>query len=215
MAISYKRKRTTASRSARRKRTRASAVKLARTVNTRNELYHFTRWGATSAINGNAAYLPYSTGFAYNLNQLAGVADFTGLFDRYQITYVKHYFTLSVDVSAQSATTAVYPQLFYVRDYDDNSPLITMDEMRQHGKCRRVTLMPGKTVSIGLRPAILAMMYATAITTSYCPKWNQWVDMATPQVPYYGLKVMIDNLTNTNFSVKHEMKFWIKCKDTR
>lgn len=193
---------------------RTSRYSSASRVNRQKDLHFFTRYSLATTVTGNAIFAPWSQGFTYALSQVPNVSEFANMFDRYKITYVKHYFTLMIDPSAQSASTASVPQIYYVRDYDD-STAITPTQMREHGKMRRLALSVGKTVGIGIRPAVLNEIYRSAISTTYEPKWNVWIDMATTDVPYYGLKVNVEDLTNTNYVLKHEVKFWFACKDIR
>jgi len=215
MAILGKRKRggrSTAGQGLKKRRMLKSSAKFTNNV---RDTHYFTRWSATTDVVGNAAYAPWTQAHTYTLAGLPASSEFSNLFDRYKITYVKHYFTLTVDPGAQAAGSAFIPTLFYVRDYDDSTPIATMNDMRQHSKARRVVMRPGKVISIGIKPATLAETYRSAVQTTYSPQWGQWIDMATTDCPYFGLKTMIDNLTNTNYIVKHEVRMWFACKDTR
>lgn len=131
------------------------------------------------------------------------------------ITYVKVYYHLKVDPSAQSGAIATWPKLYYVRDYDDSAPPASIDELRQHAKCTYRVMNPNKPVVFGFKPSVTNQVYRTAVTTGYSPQWRQWIDFAQVDVPHYGYKMAIDDLTNTNYKVDVEMVVWFKCKDTR
>lgn len=183
--------------------------------NIKNDLYAFKRRFFSGVITGNAAHLPYTEGKNFSFAQLPGYLEFTGLFDRYMITYAKVYYHLKVDPGAQVAGAATWPKLYYLRDYDDSSSPLTLNEMREHSKTSCRVMNPNKPVVFGFRPSTLSEVYRSAISTSYSPKWNQWIDMAAVDLPHYGWKIGIDDLTNTNYKVDVEVVLWFKCKDTR
>lgn len=183
--------------------------------NIKKDVYAFKRRYHDGTIPGNAVYAPYLQGLSTSLNRLPGISDFSNLFDRYMITYIKVYYHLKIDPSAQGGSSATFPKLFYVRDYDDASAPLTLNEMREHSKCTYRVMNPNKPVVFGFRPSTLTEKYRSAISTTYSPQWNQWIDMAAPDVPHYGWKIGIDDLTNTNYKVDVEVVMWFKCKDTR
>lgn len=183
--------------------------------NIKKDVYAFKRRYHDGTIPGNAVYAPYLQGLSTSLNRLPGISDFSNLFDRYMITYIKVYYHLKIDPSAQSGSVATFPKLYYVRDYDDGSAPLSLNEMREHSKCTYRVLNPNKPVVFGFRPSTLTEKYRSPISTTYSPQWNQWIDMAAPDVPHYGWKIGIDDLTNTNYKVDVEVVMWFKCKDTR
>lgn len=188
---------------------------MSKIVNYRKDEHHFCRRYDQSNWSGNALYNPFLIAATFSFDQLPNYADFTSLFDRFKINFIKLYVYLKIDPSAQAAATAAYPKLYWTKDYDDSSAPATLNEMREHKTCKVKVLNPNRPVIITLRPAILSEVYRTAVTYSYSPKWKQWIDCATPNVPHYGLKIGIDDLTNTNYQVKVEGKMWFSCKDTR
>lgn len=200
-----------------RKKPRKAVIKrpITTSSNLKNDVFQFKRRYLDGTIVGNAAYQPYIQGKSVSLNLVPGNSDFGNLFDRYMITYAKIYYHLKVDPSAQSASTATWPKLYYVRDYDDAGSAFTIDDLRQHGRCAYRVMNPNKPVVFGFKPATLSETYRSAISTAYAPKWRTWIDMNSNDVPHYGWKIAIDDLTNTNFKVDVEVVLWFKCKDTR
>lgn len=184
-----------------------------------NKDVHFFRRSfaqiAPGAFSGNAAYNPYLNVYSFNLAQLPGVTDFSNLFDRYMITHVQLRFYLKIDPSAQTAATATYPKLYTVKEYDDSSTPTTLDQLREHNKCQVRVLFPNRPVIVNIKPAVLSEVYRGVATTSYTPKWKQWIDMENRDVPHYGLKWGIDDFTNTNYKLDIEGKMWFACKDQR
>lgn len=183
--------------------------------NLKTDDYAFKRSFIGTTVTGNVAYNPFTAGIQFTLNQLPSWGEFANLFDRYMITYVKMYVHLKIDPSAQTAANASFPKLYWIKDFDDANAPASINEMREHSKCQYRVLNPNRPVVIGIKPSVLSLAYRSAVTSTYVPKWRQWIDMATTDVPHYGIKVAIDNLQNTNYQVDFEYKVWIKCKDTR
>jgi hypothetical protein len=61
--------------------------------------------------------------------------------------------------------------------------------MLERSAMRQFAMKPDRVYTIPVRPALLQEVYRTAVTTSYVPKWGQFVDLGTADVPHYGLKI--------------------------
>ncbi|AUM61760.1 capsid [uncultured virus] len=179
-------------------------------------VHSFTRFdGNPYNTFGNAAYAPLLNSFYFSLDKVQNYGEFANLYDFYKLTHVQVRFTLNVDPSSQTATTSYIPRLFYVIDHDDDTAPASLAEMREHDRCKVKNLNPGRTVVVNIKPAALAEMFRSGLTTTYTPKWKQWIDMAAPNCKHYGLKWAVDNLTNTNYYLSTELKYWFSCKDVR
>jgi hypothetical protein len=183
------------------------------------DIHYFKRWtssvGFTNPIVGNAAYAPYLDVLAFGLNTLPNVSEFTTLFDHFMITKVVTKFYLKIDPSAQTAASASFPRLFYIRDTDDSTLASNLDELRQYGTCRVKVMTPNKPVTLVCKPNVLGLSYSTAVTNNYTPKWGQWIDLGDTATRHYGWKFAIDDLTNTNYRVNVENLYYFKCKNSR
>lgn len=186
-----------------------------RNVPTTALTHRFTRYFNSGVVNGNALHLPYLSAASFSLSQIPNVGEFTALFDMYKITFVQLRFHLNIDPSAQPAATSVYPKLYYATDYDDSTAPSSLDDLRQHARMKVRVLTPNRPVIVNIRPAIASTVYQTAVSSTYSPKWRQWVDCQNSSTPHYGLKWGIDNLTNTAYNVQIEGRMWFSCKDVR
>lgn len=203
-------------RSRRSRSTRANKWRLARSTNVRNQIYYFKRYANNpGSWTGNIAYNPLCQGNSFSLGQVVNPSDFTTLFDQYCITCIVVRFFLKIDPSAQTASTASYPRLYYVRDYDDATAPASLNEMREHAHVKVKVLNPNRGVTIKFRPSTLNLVYRTAVASSYSPHWKQWVDMANTDIPHYGLKWVVDDLTNTNYKLETETLLYFKCRGVR
>jgi len=215
--MAFKRKAPSAPFRCRVKARRARKPMMGRVPRTKfsSDIHFFKRWASDAQIVGNVAYAPYLNAFKYTLNQLPAASEFTNLFDQYMISKVVTKLFLKIDPSAQSATTASFPRLFYVRDTDDQAVPASLDELRQHATCRVKVMNPNYPVTLICKPNVLALSYTSSVASNYSPKWNQWIDLGDITTPHYGWKFVIDDLTNTNYRVTVEHTFYFKCKASR
>lgn len=183
--------------------------------NVKKGIYHFSRWVTAGSTGGNLAFIPYTpSGFAPTFNNLVNFTEFTTLFDQYRINSVVFKLTMTVDPGAQAAANAVIPRLFYMIDNDDAAVVSGLDEFRQHSKCKIVNMLPGKTISIKFKPAVLGLIF-NGVTSAYAPKWKQWLDCLQADVPHYGIRWAIDNFTNTNYVLRTEAKVYFSMRHLR
>lgn len=178
------------------------------------QVHKFIRGYEALNLSGNVAYNPYQNSFTTSLAQVTNSSELTALYDQYKITYVKYLFYLEVDPSAQTASTAIWPKLYVVRDQDDSTPM-TMNEARERSNLMIRVLNPNKPVVVGYKPNILNTVFYNGVTNGYTPAWNQWLDVANANVPYYGIKFNIQDFTNTNYRLRVETRVWIACKNSR
>lgn len=187
-----------------------------RPQNLSRDIYYFKRYITNpETISGNAAHLPYLSGYSFNFGQLVNSGEYTALFDQYMITYIQVKWFLKIDPGAQAAAGATYPRLFVCRDYDDGDPPPTLNNLREHARTQVRVMNPNRPVTVGFKPAIASQIYNTPVAAGYGPKWKQWIDCNNPAVPHYGLKFAIDDLTNVNYRVTTEVQYWFRCRGTR
>jgi len=154
---------------------------------------------------GNRTYSlrqPYSIGsisqvanvntFAAYYFALSGLDNLTALgavFDQYRI--------LCVEVSVRPRTTQttfadsanLFPRLYSVIDYDDAVPLTTIGQAREYDSC--IESSPGEGIVRTFIPAMSLAAYSGAFT-SYAQKTLQWLDIASPTIQHFGLKLALE-----------------------
>lgn len=207
-------------RSAKRQRTSYGGVRRRylrkRTYRRRNiARHHFKRMADSGTITGLATYTPFLAGYQFTFDSIPGYTEFTNLYDQYRINFIVQKWHLRIDPGAQVAASATYPKLYWVVDNDDSTAAANINELRQHSRCRMAVMNPNKPVVVKFRPNILMQAYESATTTAYVPKWKQFVDCADSSTPHYGLKIAIDDLSNTNYKVTVETYFYFTMKDVR
>lgn len=198
---------------------------------TRNR-HSFRRMCASEVIDVTGA--AYTAGMEFKLSDLPGAIEFSDLYDRYKLTTVVLRFRIinnpdvatSLNAGVGDVNTATllnstnwYPRLFYCKDYDDSSAE-SLGALRERSKTKMVVLRPNKYHKVVIKPAVTVQTYRTISTTGYSPSWNQWIDMAQNNVPYYGLKYVldcsgIDPQDARPFKLEIEKQYFFTCKDVR
>jgi len=233
-AMPYKRKRSS-SRPVRRKQLGGHRRKLPRRRLTRSKrgsslsMHRYSRYGLASTIT--LTNTEDSTAYSFAFNDIINSSEFAALYDRYRLDKVivklqlinnpNGITPLNTSISGTTWANSLnwYPKVWSVVDHDDSSAeTIAQLKERSGVKCR--ILQPNKTLTYAIRPAISAMMYKTATSTGYGPKWGQWIDMQDIGVPQYGLKLAFDMqgndpISTDGFKVVVEKKFYFTCKDVR
>lgn len=186
-------------------------------VNLKNNVHYFQRRVNLGTIVSTGINQPTLTSLSFNLNQLPNVGEFTTLFDQFKMTHVKLFFKLNQDPSTQTAGNSFYPTMYYCPDHDDVTPPTSIDDLRQHGRTKMVTLRPSKYTVVNIKPSVLNQLFRIAGQTTVQPKWRQWIDMAHPDTSHYGLKYAFDNAfnINSNYSVEVQAQYWFQCRDVR
>lgn len=176
--------------------------------------YKFIRRTPVASVQGNAVTgNPFSAWYGLNgISNVIGSAEFSALFDQYRIDYVSFKFYLRTSPDAQTAATAFNPRIAWYRDYDDSSAPSNFGEMLERMDTKVAVLRTDRPVTIKFKPNSLNEVYRGVGVTSFTPVWDQWIDMAQNDVLHYGVKVAIDNFTNTNYFVDIFTQVHFSCK---
>lgn len=213
------------SRSASRSSIRSAVSRVSSRVGDTRNRHSFRRMCA--AENYDLTGAAYTAGMEFKLSDLPGAIEFSDLYDRYKLTTVVLRFRIVNNPNATRTTMVntdwnssnIYPRLFYCKDYDD-STAESLGALRERSKTKMVVLQPNKYHKVVVKPAVTVQTYRTTTTTGYSPSWNQWIDMAQNNVPYYGLKYVVDmsglDPADTQpYKLEIEKQYYFTCKDVR
>lgn len=155
--------------------------------------------------------------YSFKLNDLAAITQFDFLYDHYRINAVKLTFTPEYNTYvAGLATNNVIPIIYLVTDYDSQVPLSpgALDQythVKQKQFNRRVTHY--------LKPRNLSLVWSGTVgTNAYSMAPKSWIDMASPQVPYYGVLGAITTSDITHLPamlVRVTATYYFQCKGVR
>lgn len=156
----------------------------------------------------------------YQLAYLQNYAELAALYDNFKITKVVHYvnwspFAYSAGMNDNDKSPElVAPLLMYYRDHDDDSTF-TLSDMKQIGSVKQFRIRPGKQYKIAVNPSILTEAFRTGVTAAYMPKFGQKIDMATPDVKHYGLKIGVSKAPIGLGQINIRTKYYVTCFNTR
>lgn len=124
-------------------------------------------------------------------DSLPNLTEFTNLFDQWRLRSV----TLRVDVplgySNSGATPVVYPDLFYISDYDDTS-MASLSDIAQYPQMQIHSFLKNgySPLMIKFSPKPLRDIAGAGVSTSYGPMTEApWIRTANMITPHYGLKL--------------------------
>lgn len=179
---------------------------------------YFTR---TQFISGQFAVVPGGVatgqGINFQLGNVPANAEFTALYDQYQIKAVK--ITLIPRISGNFVTdntsTAQMGNVWSVLDYDDGNTPANLAVLLQYQNLKRTRL--GQVHTRYLKPAVTQEIYATGIATAYSPKKNVWLDVANVNVEHYGMKLWLDAMPAGGVTVTYDatVKYYLAFKNVR
>lgn len=178
---------------------------------------------STASISAAGIATPIATAHTFSLAQLPGVTEFSNLFDQYKITGARLTYTPAASEGiltpqASAAAPLGYSRVHSVIDYDDSTAPPSEDALLEYGSHKSTA--PFQTHSRYLKPKILQEVYRSAISTSYAPRGNTYLDMAATDVPHYGVKVWV-SAPNTFFGTAQTIAYkvyvtlYFTCKNTR
>lgn len=170
-----------------------------------------------------------SFGYHFTLAGIPNNTEFTNLFDSYQIrkVVVKMYplnnSASTVEAGAPNGNPAVSGFAHLIHDYDDATmPTATeagVNELRQfpNYKIRRLV---GNGFKMVIKPRFATAAYRSGVTWGYSQgKRDAWLDIATPDVPHYGIKGIFE-IVNPNAMasvtwIRVETTYYFKVKGVR
>jgi subtilisin family serine protease len=166
----------------------------------KDKVYTFSRSTNLGQIGTTAASVPSFGAIYLPLSGFPNSSEFTTLFDRYRIVQLQVEF---LPVSGPSALVAnQYGNLTTVIDLDDSTPPTSEDQLLQYEN-RQITVY-GRLHSRVWTPKFALAAYAGTFTSYASSTPNQWVDVASPDVNYYGLKWSIgpSSATGNQYNVR-------------
>lgn len=182
----YNRKRVSKKRTYRRRWTRRTRY------NKRGQkLYLFKRYtgifGVATISNVSPTFISYN----FSLRDLPNYQEFTNLYDQYKINAVKISFipqmTQSVSIGSIN-NPAANARFFSVIDYNDDTPLTSIDDAREYASCKYTPIL--RTHKRYLKPRLQDR------GATYTPG-RPWVNCTSPEQDYYGVKIAVEPMGST------------------
>lgn len=184
--------------------------------------------GPLTIASGGNGYQGFS--YDFRLSDFPNAAELGVLYDQYMIKYVKFYFVCPSNVTTvmEGINSVIgMPQITLVRDHDDaTAPASSeagLNSIREYSKSKSFTFSADRNVcKVGIKPAILSEVYRSGVSTTYSPKFRQWIDCTTTDVPHYGLKgvARLPLFTGTvpgsnGYDIDLFATYYVVCRGTR
>lgn len=145
-------------------------------------------------------------GYQFQLDQLPGYTEFTTLFDQYRIPLIEFQLISLQSTGSQVGGGFTPCKLLSVVDYDDANAPATENDLLQYENVKVVGCITSHTIKF--KPRIATALYGGAVFTAFGNGAAQWIDVASPSVPHYGIKLGITsaggagNISNWSIYVK-------------
>lgn len=153
-----------------------------------------------------------SKNFTFALEDVVNYTDFTNLYDGYKLTHVQLKFWLKYGPDASTASTAIYPRMWWVVDPDVDANYTLIENFREDARCKSAQLKPGRPITINCKPRALPLAFNNSFVPAQRAVWLRKTEFATP---HGGIKLIINDLTSTFQSVQIEAKYWFSCKNPK
>ncbi len=151
----------------------------------RKKVYTFSRKYISTGITGSTTVDQFGA-LNFQLSSFPNYTEFTALFDQYRMTQISVVF---VPVSTGQSTAPLYT----IIDYDDSTLPTAVNDLFQYGTCHMS--QGGVTVVRTLTPQFDMAAYSGAFTSYALSVPNQWCDVASPSVQWYGVKYCLPAFT--------------------
>lgn len=156
----------------------------------------------------------YATVFA--LSFVPSASDFTNLFDQYQISKVEFIFELDIADGALNSTTK-WPRITIAPDFNNQSAPLSETDVLQYEQVRQYQFSTSeRRFAVTLNPMIANTIFRTGVTSAYQMVNSGWLDVATPDVPHYGLRYFIANHNATSFGssrIRTYTRYWMSFRN--
>lgn len=173
-----------------------------------NKVYNLVVSTEAPALLTSSNTLPTFTSLAARLSDFDKASSYEAVFDQYRIMMIEY----TLIPGSQSIVTGGNSGLFStVIDYDDATNLTTTAQALDYSTC-----LTTDGVSIHKRtlvPHVATAAYSGTFT-SYANSSQQWIDMASPSVYHYGLKLAWSTTTNP-YVYNLVTRAWIQMKNSR
>jgi hypothetical protein len=175
--------------------------------------YKFSRHFTLGNMSKSAADQGYA--FPFSLNQLPSFGEFTTLFDKYRIKSIDLTFSYSQQAGVSEGNIVqIWPVLNLFMDDDDAAIPANKAEVLERMSMQRVSFSPTRqTISVTITPRFTQSRAGTSVNLA---PLDTWIDMSTPGVQHYGVKLWGDYYntgTPTIIAVNGVMHF--ECNNVR
>jgi len=142
-------------------------------------------------------------------NSISQFASWAAVFDQYLIREIEVWVTCAYSAAA---TTLNYgnENLYSVIDYDDGNALTTIAGVLAYENVIAAPMTNGHYRK--WRPHIATAAYS-GVFTSFKNEQSTWLDVASPGVQHYGLKLAADITSINSLTIKMFTRVWVQFRN--
>lgn len=157
---------------------------------------------ADSAISATQANI-YAGGSTFSLTSFPGGDNYAAVFDQYRITHLQFIVT-------NRFKTDLIPTVIVKIDRDDVSTP-TREQLLADKATKMKMLNAGEYVQVDWKPNILSTTSVVA-SGGYTAEYKKWFNCADLAVPYYGIKIYIDDFSHQSGQMNITTRAWVEFK---
>lgn len=166
-------------------------------------------------------------GLSFALNDVPNASEFTTLFDQYRIKSVSVKMTPiwnnveASNVDSNDTSEAQNMIATYVYDFDNITGILDIEELNQYQRRHQKTLAGTRSKKMFLNPrAQVRVLTAGGASTNALSSSLQWQDCADPNVPYYGIRMLVKPINiqynpTDNFVLRFDFTYVLQFKNVR
>lgn len=131
---------------------------------------------------------------AFSLNDLSQSSTLAAFWDQYRIEAIRLFLVASISQVTFSTTATAppaFPPMAVVVDYDDSNVLASFAAAMQYDNVQ--LLAPYQSVECTLIPKFAPTIWNSGAASGFSTKASidEWIDVASPSVPMYGIKYYV------------------------
>lgn len=130
-------------------------------------------------------------GLYFRFGDLSNTTDFTGLFDQYKITGIRVKLIPAQNAAPPTISSTTNAVLYIAADYNDYTAPVSSSDVLEFQNVK--TYGFNETVDYYFKPKVALAAYS-GVFTSYAAS-NPWIDIGSPNVQHYGLKIYIPGVS--------------------
>jgi hypothetical protein len=172
-----------------------------------NSVHRFIQTTDNGVVFSSNASIPTFYARAFTFGDVVQQSSFATLFDQYKIAEVEVW--ISPVISAASASVPAPVTWYSVVDYDDATSPTALSTFQQYTNV--VTTPTTSGHYIRFKPHVAESLYSGAFT-SFGNIKAPWIDVASPSVQHYGIKVGC-NVSATTINFQLQMRLHFECRN--
>lgn len=160
------------------------------------------------------ALVSNSQTYNFTLSYLPGFTEMTAMFDQYRIARVDMQW-IPAQTSAEVGGLGNSNGYFILcTDYDDSSAYASREDALQVQNHRIFSLT--EKIKHTVYPKAAVAVFRSGVSSGYSQNMTtQWFDMATPDVPFYGVKDFVQNNTGIALAWQCLYTITVQCRRLR